>query len=236
MLGGAYPECYAMASKGFCHSPGRDASLGFLDNDAPVLVLPITDKDGHISIKQSELGYNGTLLQLLVISGEQAVFNLVPINNSDDMQCKDLLFKDLRQKEDSNKVLIRSKVVSKVSQNNPLTLNTHEYEVLDSIEKLLDTVKTISNVGNAFANEFDFLKTWPTLSLEKKLELHERKVCHEFNLWLKKKDVSFFDDYVRPALKVKPDSNLENTQKIKKCLFSSIEQNPKVIHGFLSCG
>jgi hypothetical protein len=191
-------QCCLAVRENVYSSSDRDASLGFLDHDLPILVLPVSSNDGSITIDRNALGYGGLLLQVVVISGEQAVSQTTVLESDQALR-----YKDLRQKQDSNKVLIRSKIVSKVSQNNPLILNTHEYEVLDSVEKLFDTIKIISSVGNTLASEFDFLKTWPILSLEKKLELHEKKVCHEFNLWLKKKDKTFFDDYVRPALKVK---------------------------------
>jgi hypothetical protein len=206
-IDGRYTNCCKLAVGGASAGLGRDASLGFLDHDSPILVLPVPYDKDFIDVDCNALGYGGGFLQMAAFSGEEVVSCRLALNKTEEMRCK-----DLRQKEESNKAFIRSKVVSKVSQSNPLELNTHEYAVLDSVEKLFDTIKTISSVGNVLASEFDFLKTWSTLSLEEKLKLHEKKVCHEFNLWLKKKDASFFDSYVQPALKVKTSAVNDTNQ------------------------
>lgn len=174
-----------------------DSSLAFLDHQSPILVLPVPE-DGAVAIDRQSLGCGGKFLQAVVISGEQTAYQQAVIDNDSNLTRKDLC-----QSEGSNKALIRSKVISKVLPNDGLTLNTHEYETIDSLEKLFDTIKTISRVGEDFAQKFGFLKTWSSLDVESKLELHDEHVCHELNLWLKKKDVAFFDAHVKPAVQSK---------------------------------
>ncbi|GAN07735.1 conserved hypothetical protein [Mucor ambiguus] len=178
-------------------SKAMDSSLGFLDHQSPILVLPVPE-DGIVAIDRQSLGYGGKFLQAVVISGEQTAYQQTVIDNNSSLKRKDLC-----QSESSNKALIRSKVISNVLPNNGLTLNTHEYEIIDSFEKLFDTIKTISRVGEDFAKKFSFLKTWLGLDLDSKLELHDEHACHELNLWLKKKDTAFFDAHVKPAVQSK---------------------------------
>ncbi|KAI9470867.1 MAG: hypothetical protein EXX96DRAFT_603007 [Benjaminiella poitrasii] len=175
-----------------------DRSLGFLDHYSPVLIIPVSAEDGSIAIDRNALGYGGQILETVIVSGEQRLFCQTVLDNEQKLRCKNLC-----QSLNSNKALIRAKTVSKLLPGDSLTLNTHEYEVIDSIEKLFNTIESISNVGRDFSKKFYFLKTWTNLTLEMKLELHEKHAFHEFNLWLKKKDKPFFEAYVRPAIQSK---------------------------------
>ena len=53
--------------------------------------------------------------------------------------------------------------------------------------------------------EFTFLTEWPDLTPEKKLELLEKHACHEFHLFLARKDKPFFERYVKPRLAEKAE-------------------------------
>jgi hypothetical protein len=165
-------------------------NLAFLDHHAPLLVIPVNPDTGTIDIAS----HSGHLLQMVVISGNQSVFYQQLTHETT------LKLNDLRQSANSNKTLIRSKAVSKVSSS--IVLQTHEYETIDSFEKLFDTVIKISNCGSELENTFAFLRNWPSLSVQKKLETHQEHVSHEINLWLKKKDPQFFDEYIKPVIKV----------------------------------
>lgn len=180
-------------------SGSAHTSLAFLAHNSPILVLPIS-ADGTVTIDRESLGYGGNLLQVVAFSGEQAVWKNTVLPPTSDSSL--FRFNDLRQNASSNKALIRSKVAKSLLPNEKLIIGTNEYEIIDSFEKLFDIVKTISNVDNSLAKEFDYLKTWSGLDVEKKLKLHEEKVCHELNFWLKRKDTVFFEEFIRPAIKV----------------------------------
>ncbi|KAI8636911.1 hypothetical protein BD408DRAFT_486588 [Parasitella parasitica] len=187
-------NCSMLTSNISC---AMDSSFAFLDHLSPILVLPVPE-NGKVEISRRSLGYGGKFLQAVVVSGDQTVCQQTVIDHS-----RSLKLKDLSQHKSSNKALIRSKVISKLLPNDSLALNTHEYETIDSLEKLFDTVKTISTAGEEFAQTFYFLKTWSGLDLASKRELHDKHVCHELNLWLKKKDEVFFDVHVKPAIQSK---------------------------------
>ncbi|MCX6868579.1 MAG: hypothetical protein NTV46_20710, partial [Verrucomicrobia bacterium] len=53
--------------------------------------------------------------------------------------------------------------------------------------------------------EFAFLTEWPDLTEERKLALLATHACHEFHLFLARKDKAFFDQHVKPLLAGKPE-------------------------------
>ncbi|MGL5019018.1 MAG: STN domain-containing protein, partial [Luteolibacter sp.] len=86
-----------------------------------------------------------------------------------------------------------------------------------SIENLLDAdwraFTTLSEVqeflygmnGDDRLREFVFLTEWPTFHEAKKLELLSAHACHEFHLFLARKDKAFFEKHVKPLLAQKPE-------------------------------
>lgn len=101
-------------------------------------------------------------------------------------------------------------------------LNTRSAAVLQkdaeaSIENLLDAdwraFTTLSEAqeflygmtGDERLREFAFLPDWPDLAEEKKLELLTTHACHEFHLFLARKDKAFFEKHVKPLLAQKPE-------------------------------
>jgi hypothetical protein len=59
--------------------------------------------------------------------------------------------------------------------------------------------------GDDRVREFVFLTEWPDLADEKKLDLLAKHACHEFHLFLARKDKPFFDQHVKPLLEGKPE-------------------------------
>ncbi|OBZ90101.1 Actin-binding protein F [Choanephora cucurbitarum] len=175
-----------------------DASLAFLSSNLSTVVIAI-DRDSNIAtFDRNQLGVGGRLLQIVAISGDQLVAKQVDLTHDHTFHTK-----DLRQPVSANKRLIMAKAIKELMPAEALTLNTHDFAIIDSFEKLFDTIKVISSAGRMLIDEFEFLRSWPTFSLEKKLKTHEEKVCHELNLWLKKKDPQFFNAYVKPVIKNK---------------------------------
>ncbi len=59
--------------------------------------------------------------------------------------------------------------------------------------------------GEERLREFAFLPDWPDFSEEKKLALLTTHACHEFHLFLARKDTAFFEKHVKPLLAQKPE-------------------------------
>ena len=86
-----------------------------------------------------------------------------------------------------------------------------------SIENLLDAdwraFTTLSEAqeflygmtGDERLREFAFLPDWPDFPEEKKLELLTTHACHEFHLFLARKDKAFFEKHVKPMIAQKPE-------------------------------
>ncbi|MGL4400993.1 MAG: STN domain-containing protein, partial [Luteolibacter sp.] len=86
-----------------------------------------------------------------------------------------------------------------------------------SIENLLDAdwraFTTLSEAqeflygmsGDERLREFAFLSEWPIFPEAKRLELLSAHACHEFHLFLARKDTAFFEKHVKPLLAQKPE-------------------------------
>ncbi len=90
-------------------------------------------------------------------------------------------------------------------------------DAVASIENLLDAdwraFTTLSEAqqflygmtGEEKMRDFAFLPDWPDFTEEKKLELLTTHACHEFHLFLARKDTAFFEKHVKPMLARKPE-------------------------------
>ncbi|KAI9028235.1 hypothetical protein CLU79DRAFT_738363 [Phycomyces nitens] len=196
------------------HAKSRD--YGFLDHHYSILCLE-PNNNGDIVIDRTLLG-NGNILQLAVLSGEQVVTKeMVLDNGSAQLHLKNRC--QTIDESNSEKAFVREKSVSTLCPTDivgalqgdqaacvsmELGGGQQEFEVVDSFEKLFDIFKTLSNPSiNEKLNNFEFLLTWPSFSLKKKLDLHNSYSCHELNLWLKHKDTQFFEQHIKPFIKSK---------------------------------
>jgi hypothetical protein len=87
--------------------------------------------------------------------------------------------------------------------------------IIDNIAQLFDVQARLRLAAHASDTENDvgyqfwsFLKDWPTLSKEAKLEKYDRFACHEVNIFLYNKDRAFFDTVVHPFLGNKVQKDL----------------------------
>jgi hypothetical protein len=86
-----------------------------------------------------------------------------------------------------------------------------------TIENLLDADwRAFTNLGDAHKflygacaedrlQDFAFLAEWPDLSEERKLGLLAAHPCHEFHLFLARRDRPFFEKHIKPLLAQKPE-------------------------------
>jgi hypothetical protein len=49
-------------------------------------------------------------------------------------------------------------------------------------------------------DKFSFVKTWDTLSPNDKDRFYSEYMCHELNLYLRRRDTEYFDAVVKPFL------------------------------------
>lgn len=211
--------CYQMAPKSFATSRFRSNRmnhdggalsennniLAFLDNVSPLLFVPVDPSSGTIRIKRDLVNSGGATVECAIISGDQTVYKKVKLP-----QDVDLKFKDIRQKD--SLCLVQSKTFSTLAPSESITLNTQDYVTLASVNDIFTAILSASSKGESFYEKFEFLKNWPRYSFKEKSKFYSKHVCHELNVWLKRKDVSFFNKAVMPSIKV-------NTKKRKESHF-----------------
>ncbi|KAG1449952.1 hypothetical protein G6F56_008490 [Rhizopus delemar] len=166
----------------------------FLDHVSPVVVVPVDPSSGHIVIDHKLLG-EGSLLECVVISGEQVVYKEIPLGQDT------IKYNDIRQQRDQ--ALVRSKATCTLLPNESIELDASEIEVVDTVEKLLATIRIVSPLGEEFYHHFESLKTWPDMDLQTKIKTYSENACHELNFWLKKIDPNFFKEIIYPSIKSK---------------------------------
>lgn len=175
--------------------------LAFLDNVSPLLFVPVDPSSGAIRIKRDLVSCGGATIECAIISGDQAACKQVKLP-----QDVDLKFKDIRQKD--SLCLVQSKTFSTLAPAESITLDTRDYVTVASVDDIFTVIKSISSEGDSFCQTFGFLSKWPTYSFKEKSKFYSDHVCHEFNVWLKRKDVNFFNKVVMPSIKVNTEKKM----------------------------
>ncbi|KAI8343507.1 hypothetical protein BC941DRAFT_95479 [Chlamydoabsidia padenii] len=182
-----------------------DMNFAFLDQKNHVMILK-PNEDGEFVVDRSQLG-DGNLVQVVIMSGDQAVSRTLVLSDVDIV----LKLNDQRQTDqnlDINAAYLRNKVITTLSPSHPLTSvemdpTQHEFELVDSQDKLLDLYKLLAPNHANDLKDFDILRQWTTWTNEEKIKAHGKINTHELNLWIKNKDVDFFEVNIKPFIKSK---------------------------------
>ncbi|ORE06466.1 hypothetical protein BCV72DRAFT_305474 [Rhizopus microsporus var. microsporus] len=181
-------------------TPENKNPLAFLDNVSPLLFVPVDPSSGTIRIKRDLVSCGGATIEYAIISGDQAVYKQVKLP-----QDVDLKFRDIRQND--SLCLVQSKTFSTLAPAESITLDTRDYVTVASVDDIFTIIKSISSEGDLFCQTFGFLNKWPTYSFKEKSKFYSDHVCHELNVWLKRKDIGFFNKVVRPSIKSKVEKS-----------------------------
>ncbi|CAO3614855.1 unnamed protein product [Cunninghamella blakesleeana] len=192
---------------GLMQGPSREADFnyGFLNHSTKILTFK-PNGNGEVLIDRSKLG-DGNLLQVIVVSDGQLIgglFTLTDLNlamNINDQRQTD-------QGLNMNGAYLRNKTITILSSSHAqdtLTIdqNQKEFELIDSQDALLDIFRLLAKGDTNSLSEFDVIRRWNNLSDDEKVKTFNKLNSHEFNLWLKFKDVDFFDTKVKPLIKSK---------------------------------
>ncbi|ORX58766.1 hypothetical protein DM01DRAFT_1405397 [Hesseltinella vesiculosa] len=181
--------------------------FGFLCDTKPVFVIPVDPANGPCVIPTDKFG-QGNFVQITLLSQEHIAGLEVTIPSEN----KALAMFDNRRLDhglDIEGCYVRTKmtnVLSSCHQNASLTLDLaqHEFEIIGSQDDMLRHLTMLAPGCRSTLDEYkSVLLKWSTLSLDEKHANHAKLGCHEFNLWLKYKDTSYFDSHVRPCLQNK---------------------------------
>ena len=175
------------------------ANLEFLEKPAPMWLNLRPDEAGVVRIANAELG-DAQLLRVLAIDGQSSVYREVGLGGSEhrhrDLRLLDGLPADSHFGE--------KKQVTVLQQGAPFTvedIETATVEIYDTLGRVYRLFMALSQ--NATLTEFGFVLEWPDLGREQKRERYSKYACHELNLFLSRKDPTFFAEVVQPYLRNK---------------------------------
>jgi hypothetical protein len=179
----------------------RYSTLNFLKESSQILFNLKPDKNGIVTIKRNLLNAFRHI-HLLVADPLNTVYREISLPKAT------IVKKDLRLQKafDLNRHFTEQKRISLLKAGESLVLTditTSRFEIYDSIEKVFGLLQTISN--NPVLSEFEFIMQWPELSEQDKKQHYSDKSCHELNFFLYHKDLTFFNDVIRPYIINKKD-------------------------------
>lgn len=226
-------QCMNASSPYYGSVPSPDASwdMNFLNHATPTLVV-LPDEQGQLVLDRSQLG-NGNLLHIAIHQNKQALTKQIVLPDvSMDLNCQNMCH---QADHDVSIAYVRTKSVSTLTPSSSLdlTIGQHEWETIHSFEKIYDQ---LDNMTSSKLRDFEFLKKWPSLTVSQKSKHHKKKVCHELNLWIKHRDPVYFDEHIKPFIKVR-----KSVVVVKRGLVSNgpiiiIVQIEQVIYGSLFGG
>ena len=87
-------------------------------------------------------------------------------------------------------------------------ITSSEVQLVDSISKIVEILEEIMKMNGLAGKDqdwdkFSFIKQWPTLSANEKDRYYSEYMCHEFNLYLSRRDIEYFDAVVKPFIQYK---------------------------------
>ncbi|HEV8058315.1 MAG TPA: hypothetical protein VGP68_00460, partial [Gemmataceae bacterium] len=177
------------------------SNLDFLAEASAVLINLVPDKDGVIKIRRADLGSH-SMIQVVAVDPLSTTVRSITLPE------QPAKFLDLRLLSglDPKGHFTQQKQVSILTQGKPFELAdaaASRFEAYDSLKRVYALYATLST--DPKLAEFLFLLNWPKLKDEEKRAQYSKYACHEFHLFLAKKDPVFFKDVVRPYLANKKD-------------------------------
>ena len=79
-------------------------------------------------------------------------------------------------------------------------ITSTDMQIVDSLSKVWLVQKELKKFSNEEQEFIDSMLKWPTLKVEQRAKTYSDYCSHEFNVFLKMKDPSYFDQVVRPFL------------------------------------
>ncbi|OMJ77934.1 hypothetical protein SteCoe_22372 [Stentor coeruleus] len=197
-----------------------DIPIDFLHNPASFIIKTIKEKTCTIEIPGD---YSQVLL--IIYNSNTYAHKLIPLPTNP-------LYKDLRLQSsviDTTEVC-KSKVLQAEEEFKADFLSTLLNNI-DNFGKLFSILQKLILINKSTVNlqEWSFLVDWPNLTMEKKIEFYDKFVCHELNLFIYKRDKSFFVEVVLPFLQAKMkkdliDKFLCNEELMEYANFTSISK------------
>ncbi|MGA0369229.1 MAG: hypothetical protein ACO3N7_07235 [Kiritimatiellia bacterium] len=157
--------------------------------------------DGTLEIPLENPG-EYTVLDVVVLDRFGHSVTRVPLSDRNFKPAEVRLMHGLNPEKNFSK----QKTVRRMDPGQPVLfpdLATSRYQVIGDFGTAFDLLQTLS--GDARLAKFEFLKTWPSLEMDAKLEKYGEFASHELHLFLYARDPEFFAEVVKPYLRNKKD-------------------------------
>jgi hypothetical protein len=177
------------------------STFNFLNETSLIRFNLKPEKNDTITFKRNQ--FNAFRhIHFLLVDPSNAVYRVVALPNA-NFATRDIR---LQKAFDLDQHFTEQKRISMLQTGETLLLpdiTTTRFEIYDTIEKVFDLLRTISN--DSVLTEFEFIVNWPDLSEADKQKNYSEKACHELNFFLFHKDRIFFHDVIRPYIRNKKD-------------------------------
>ena len=187
-----YFNNHSVSATDSCRVAVHDKIRHFLKTPSTAIVNLKPDSQGKVKVLLE--GVQTRSLRVFVINGEESTFKTINLGDAEEVPLVDLR---LKEASDPNKAFAYEREVYKVMSGEKQSIpgfNSCEYELIDSVEKLMSIKMDLSsNLGS----EWDFLKNWHSLKIGQKLKVVDEMFSYELALFLFKKDREFFDMSLR---------------------------------------
>lgn len=192
----------------------QSIGVDFLPNGSKWWVNLQPEADGSLSIPLEGLEEH-TALAIVIMDtfGTTVTRKTLPDQNFDPAEVR------LVSGLDPKKNFSRQKTVQQINAGEAVIfpdLATSRYQVIGDFATAFDLLQTLS--GDARLSKFSFLKTWPQLDAETKLEKYGEFASHELHLFLHQRDPDFFATVVKPYLQNKKDKTFVDRWLLRELL------------------
>ncbi len=157
--------------------------------------------DGSLEIPLEDLGEH-TALEIVLMDRFGTVIQQVPLPDVGFEPREQRLTHGLNPEASFS----RQKRVQRLEAGKALLfedLATTRYQIIRDVPQAFDLLQTL--LGDARMAKFSFLKRWPSLKDQEKLDYYSDYASHELHLFLYERDRAFFDANIAPFLKNKKD-------------------------------
>jgi len=200
-----------MMNAGAAHKNRESASsnLEFLGEGSWVYPNRKVDENGEFELEADFISDQHTLIQVLAVDDDNTALVNIKLNESEqstkntDVRLSGALAMDQHFSEKRRVVCLPNKSDTYMVKD----FSTAEYEPYESLEEPFNLYRHLAGqasetMKDAFLS-FLPLTEWHELSMKEKLSFYDGHACHEVNLFLYRKDKTFFESVVVPLLKEK---------------------------------
>ena len=173
----------------------------FLKNPSKSFLNLKPDDKGVVRVGLA--GVASKTFRVFVINHENCTSSTVSLGEEAAFETSD---RRLLHASDNSKMFAYERDVYQIKNSEAVAVpgfGSAEYELIDSLGKLLEIKKALS--GDQLGTKWDFLKNWSTLKIKQKLTVSEEMFSYELCVFLYQKDRQFFDatfkDFIQSKVK-----------------------------------